>query len=79
MAPGRDNAAVRLAYIHNLGDVWVSLAPVAAGVLLTLTGYALFDPLIAGGVALWFIVSTAREVLASHEELMWPDQVVCRH
>ena len=79
VAPGRDNAAVRLAYIHNLGDVWVSLAPVAAGVLLTLTGYALFDPLIAGGVALWFIVSTAREVLASHEELMWPDQVVCRH
>jgi hypothetical protein len=23
----RDNAAIRLAYIHDIGDVWVSLAP----------------------------------------------------
>ena len=27
------NAAIRLAYIHNLGDVYVSLAPVLAGIL----------------------------------------------
>lgn len=39
------NAAIRLAYIHNIGDVWVSLAPVSAGLLLTLTGYSFFDPL----------------------------------
>jgi Co/Zn/Cd efflux system component len=36
----RDNAAIRLAYIHDIGDVWVSLAPVSAGLLLTLTGYS---------------------------------------
>ena len=77
--PGRNNAAVRLAYVHNIGDVWVSLAPVAAGLLLSLTGYALFDPLIAGGVAIWFIVSTGREVLVSHDELIWPEKIVCGH
>jgi cobalt-zinc-cadmium efflux system protein len=48
LAPSEHNAAIRLAYIHNLGDVWVSLAPVAAGLLLILTGNSLFDPLIAG-------------------------------
>src|SRR5204863_207611 len=72
LEPGRQNAAIRLAYIHNLGDVWVSLAPVAAGALLLLTGYSLFDPLIAAAVALWIIATTAREVLGSHDELMWP-------
>jgi Co/Zn/Cd efflux system component len=28
LKPARNNAAIRLAYIHNMGDVWVSLAPV---------------------------------------------------
>jgi Co/Zn/Cd efflux system component len=49
--PSEHNAAIRLAYIHNLGDVWVSLAPTLAGILLITTGYSFFDPLIAGGVA----------------------------
>ena len=31
LKPARNNAAIRLAYIHNMGDVWVSLAPVIAG------------------------------------------------
>jgi cation diffusion facilitator family transporter len=79
LKPSEHNAAIRLAYIHNLGDVWVSLAPVAAGVLLLVTGYSFFDPLIAGGVALWIIVSTAREVFESHEELIWPEKIVCCH
>ena len=79
LKPGRNNAAIRLAYIHNIGDVWVLLAPVAAGLLLTLTGYLFFDPLIAGGVAVWFIVSTGREVLESHDELIWPEKIVCGH
>ena len=79
LKPSEHNAAIRLAYIHNLGDVWVSLAPVAAGVLLLLTGYSFFDPLIAGGVALWIIVTTGREVFQSHEELIWPEQIVCGH
>jgi cation diffusion facilitator family transporter len=77
--PGRNNAAIRLAYIHNIGDVWVSLAPVAAGLLLSLTGYTFFDPLIAGAIAVWFIASTGREVFASHEALIWPEKIVCGH
>jgi cation diffusion facilitator family transporter len=79
LKPSENNAAIRLAYIHNLGDVWVSLAPVVAGVLLLMTGYSSFDPLIAGAVAVWIIVSTGREVLESHEELIWPDKIVCGH
>jgi cobalt-zinc-cadmium efflux system protein len=79
LKPARNNAAIRLAYIHNMGDVWVSLAPVGAGLLLSLTGYAFFDPLIAGGVAVWFIASTGREVFQSHEELIWPEKIVCGH
>ena len=77
--PSEHNAAVRLAYIHNLGDVWVSLAPVLAGLLLVATGYSFFDPLIAGAVAVWFIVSTGREVFESHDELIWPEKIVCCH
>jgi Co/Zn/Cd efflux system component len=79
LQPSRNNAAIRLAYIHNMCDVYVSLAPVAAGVLVTLTGHSIFDPLIAGGIAVWIIVSTAREVFASSEELIWPEKIVCGH
>ena len=79
LAPGRKNAAIRLAYIHNMGDVYVSLAPVAAGLLVSLTGYSIFDPLIAAGIATWIIVSTVREVFASSEELIWPEKIVCGH
>jgi len=77
--PGRNNAAIRLAYIHNVGDVFVSLAPVFAGILVTASGRSLFDPLVAGGIALWLIVSTLREVIGSHEELMWPEKIRCAH
>lgn len=77
--PSERNAAIRLAYIHNLGDVWVSLAPVIAGLLLVTTGYSFFDPLIAGAVAIWIIVGTAREVFGSHDELIWPERIVCCH
>ncbi|HMH18777.1 MAG TPA: cation transporter [Burkholderiales bacterium] len=77
--PGRNNAAIRLAYIHNVGDVFVSLAPVLAGLLVTASGRSLFDPLVAGGIAVWLIVSTLREVIGSHEELMWPEKIRCAH
>jgi Co/Zn/Cd efflux system component len=79
LKPSRNNAAIRLAYIHNIGDVWVSLAPVLAGALLNLTGNSVFDPLIAGAIALWIIATTAREVLKSHDELMWAEKIVCGH
>jgi cobalt-zinc-cadmium efflux system protein len=77
--PGRNNAAIRLAYIHNVGDVFVSLAPVLAGLLVTTFGNPIFDPLVAGGIALWLIVSTLREVIGSHEELIWPEKIRCAH
>ena len=79
LAPSRNNAAIRLAYIHNIGDVYVSLAPVAAGLLVSLTSYSIFDPLIAAGIAVWIIASTLREVSASSEELIWPEKIVCGH
>src|SRR2546425_1853761 len=79
LAPSRNNAAIRLAYIHNIGDVYVSLAPVAAGLLVSLTGYSIFDPLIAAGIAMWIIISTMREGFASSEELIWPEKIVCGH
>jgi cobalt-zinc-cadmium efflux system protein len=79
LAPGRNNAAIRLAYIHNMGDVYVSLAPVVAGILVVATGFSFFDPLIAAGIAIWIIVTTAREVLDSSEELIWPEKIVCGH
>jgi Co/Zn/Cd efflux system component len=76
---GERNASIRLAYVHNLGDVWVSLAPVAAGSLLILTGYSLFDPLVAGAIAIWLIVTTALAVLNAHDELIWPENIACCH
>ena len=78
-APGRDNAAIRLAYLHNLGDALVSLAPVLAGVLVSLSGNSLFDSLVAALIATWIIVSTVREVVASRDELIWPEKIVCGH
>jgi len=79
LEPGRNNAAIRLAYIHNIGDVYVSLLPVAAGLLVTFSGYAIFDTIIAAAIALWFIASTGKEVFQSHEELIWPEKIVCGH
>jgi hypothetical protein len=30
-------------------------------------------------LAVWFIASTGREVFQSHEELIWPEKIVCGH
>jgi Co/Zn/Cd efflux system component len=79
MRPSRNNAAIRFAYIHNLGDVFVSLAPVLAGILVTASGWPVFDPLVASCIALWLIVSTLREVIGSREELMWAEKISCGH
>jgi hypothetical protein len=57
----------------------MSLAPVGAGVLVNVTGYSIFDALIAAGIAMWIIVTTAREVFASSEELIWPEKIACGH
>jgi cobalt-zinc-cadmium efflux system protein len=77
--PSQSNAAIRLAYLHNLGDAFASLAPVLAGVLVSVSGSSFFDPLVAGGIAVWIIVSTVREVLISRDELISPEKLVCGH
>jgi Co/Zn/Cd efflux system component len=50
-----------------------------AGLLIITTGYGVFDPIIACGIALWIIVSTVQEVFESREQLIWPEKVVCGH
>ena len=45
--PSKEDIAIRLAYVHNLGDTLVSLIPVAAGVLIFASGNSVFDSLFA--------------------------------
>ena len=73
------DAAIRLAYVHNLGDVLLSLAPGAAGLLVVASGRAFFDPLIALGLATAIAVGTMRELARRGGELLWPPTVVCGH
>ena len=75
--PAKKNSAVRLAYLHNLGDVGVSLAPVVAGALVALSGRATFDTVTALSVAVWLVGSTAKELLMSSGELLWPEEMMC--
>ena len=77
--PARHDAAIRLAYVHNLGDTLLSLAPVLAGTLVLVSGRSIFDPLIALLIAGVILVTTIRSVAGSHQELMWPENVVCGH
>ena len=42
--PGGRNPTIRLAYLHNLGEVLVSLALVAADSLIALMGRSFIDP-----------------------------------
>lgn len=55
-------AAVRLAYLHNLGDVWLCLTAAGAGALVTLTGSRLVDPLVAGIIAVCLMASALSAV-----------------
>ncbi|MGH8581385.1 MAG: cation transporter [Gammaproteobacteria bacterium] len=73
------NAAARLAYLHNLGDVWVSLAPVAAGVLIAVSGRNEADAVVALAIGAWLTISTVREVRSSTDELLWPERIECIH
>lgn len=68
------NAAIRLAYLHNLGDVAVSLLPALAGILVFVTGLSLFDPLLAVVIALWIIASTVQEIRRSGDTVLWPEE-----
>jgi cobalt-zinc-cadmium efflux system protein len=77
--PSKEDGAIRLAYVHNLGDTLVSLIPVAAGVLIFASGSFLFDSLFALLIAAVVITTTLRAVIGSHKELLWPENVSCGH
>jgi cobalt-zinc-cadmium efflux system protein len=77
--PAAEDAAIRLAYVHNLGDTLVSLAPVVAGALTLASGSFLVDPFVALVIAGVIIVPTLRTVAGFHKELVWPENVSCGH
>jgi cobalt-zinc-cadmium efflux system protein len=77
--PSREDPAIRLAYVHNLGDTLVSLIPVAAGALVTATGNPIFDPLLALAIGAVIIGTTAQSIVGQHDELFWPERVLCGH
>ena len=74
-----EDAAIRLAYVHNLGDTVVSLAPVLAGVLTLASGSLVVDPLVALVIAGAIIVPTLQTIAGSHRELVFPENVSCGH
>ena len=77
--PSKEDVAIRLAYVHNLGDTLVSLIPVAAGILVYVSGSSLFDSLFALLIAAVIVITTLQAVIGSHKELLWPENVSCGH
>jgi cation diffusion facilitator family transporter len=77
--PSKEDVAIRLAYVHNLGDTLVSLLPVAAGILIFVSGNSFFDSLFALLIATVVVITTFQAVVGSHKELLWPENVSCGH
>ena len=77
--PSKEDVAIRLAYVHNLGDTLVSLIPVAAGILVYVSGSSVFDSLFALLIAAVIVITTLQAVIGSHKELLWPENVSCGH
>jgi cation diffusion facilitator family transporter len=77
--PSKEDVAIRLAYVHNLGDTLVSLLPVAAGILIFVSGNSFFDSLFALLIATVVVITTFQAVVGSHRELLWPENVSCGH
>lgn len=75
----KEDVAIRLAYVHNLGDTLVSLIPVVAGILVFTSGSSLFDSLFALLIAALIFITTLQAVIGSHKELLWPENVSCGH
>jgi Co/Zn/Cd efflux system component len=71
--------AIRLAYVHNLGDTMVSLVPVAAGILVFTSRIFAFFSLFALLIAAIIVITTLQAVIGSHKELLWPENVSCSH
>lgn len=74
-----EDVAIRLAYVHNLGDTVVSLIPVAAGLLVVISGNPVFDSFFALLIAAVVLFTTIGAVVGSHKELLWPANVSCGH
>jgi len=74
-----EDAAIRLAYVHNLGDTLASLIPVAAGILVFVSGNVVFDSLFALLIAAVIILATLQAAIGSYKELLWPENVSCGH
>jgi Co/Zn/Cd efflux system component len=70
-AAAKEDAAIHLAYVHNLGDTLVSLIPVAAGIFIFASGNFLFDSLFALLIAAVVVITTLQAVVGSHQELLW--------
>src|SRR5262249_61222556 len=68
-----------MARLTSLRSSARQIANASAIAWVSLTGYSIFDPLIAAGIATWITASTVREVFASSEELIWPEKIVCGH
>jgi|SRR5215211_4871984 len=75
----RNNPAIRLAYIHNRRRCMGVTCARHRRLAPERYRFPIFDPLIAGAIALWIIVTTAREIFESHDELIWPEKIVCGH
>ena len=78
-SPGQEYTSIRLAYVHNWGDVAMSCAPVIAGVLITLSRRGVFDAAMALGVTVGMCWSMLRELLVAPEELFSPGILSCGH
>jgi len=54
--------AIRLAWLHNIGDVCLCLSTAASGLVILATGQHWVDALIGGGVAGFLVLACAREL-----------------
>ena len=66
----RESLNVRGAYLHVLSDVLGSVAAIAAGAIIALTGWLPADPLLSIGLALLILVSAARLVSEAVDVLL---------
>jgi cation diffusion facilitator family transporter len=78
-AAAQEDAAIRLTYVHNLGDTLLSLAPAGAGLLVLAFRRSIFDPIVAVLIAGFIVTTTIASLAESRQELMWPDNVSCAH
>lgn len=64
-ASAGQNLNIKSAYLHNLGDAGISLAPVVGGFVIARTGWATIDPLIGLGIGVVVLLVTWRILKAS--------------